>query len=154
MRPIFRLICCVSILFSASLLLRAADDHEKDAETQKEARGLGRSSDLPAMKTADRVEIALEKTAPNQGLPKKAVITDPEELTKIREALKIDEIAPSSGQIAISVRFLKDAKMLRQVWVYPNGEWGVVRLNSPSWAMGKNEALYKILEEHLKAAKK
>ena len=127
-----------------------ADDHAKDVDTQKEALREGKGADAAAMAQADRVELSLEPTAPNQGLPKKATITDAAEIKKILDALVVKEVPPSAGEISVTLRFFKVAKLLRQVWVYPSGEWGVVRLNTPSWALGKNEELSKLVDEMLK----
>ena len=129
----------------------AADDHEKDAETQKIAIGQGKSSDLPAIKSCDRIEIVLEKTAPDQSLPKKATITNADDLKKITDTLKITEVDPSAGEIAMTLRCFKGPKMLRQVWVYGDGEWGVIRLNTPSWTLGKSAELATALADLLKA---
>ena len=144
-------LCSLLLIVLAAMSVRAADDHEQDAETLKAALSQGKSNDLPAVKSSDRIEIVLAKTAPDQSLPKKANIVNADDLKKISDAMKISEVEPSGGEIAYSLRCYKGVKMLRQIWVYPDGEWGVVRLNTPSWTLGRNAELAKVLEELLKA---
>jgi hypothetical protein len=142
-----------TVVLLLSLLCFAAwgvEDHAKDVESQKEALREGKGADAAAMAKADRVELTLEPTAPNQGLPKKATITDAAEIKKILDAMTVKEVPPSAGEISVTLRFFKTAALLRQVWVYPSGEWGVVRLNTPSWVLGKNDELSKLLDELLK----
>ena len=120
------------------------------ATTQKAALKLGAKDDLPAIAMADRIEIDLDPAAQKQGMKKSVSVTAREDLNKIREMLKVEEVAPSAGEMAFTLRFMKDDKLLRQVWVYPNGEWGVVRMGSPSWAQGLNKDLPQVLEDFLK----
>ncbi len=151
MRTLLRMLPLLVLFCVTATATYGADDHEKDAETQKAALGQGKGSDLPAIKSCDRIEIVLEKTAPDQSLPKKANITDADDLKKITDAMKISEVEPSAGEIAMTLRCFKGPKMLRQVWVYGDGEWGVVRLNTPSWTLGKNAELATALADLLKA---
>jgi hypothetical protein len=147
-----RCLCAVLVLGATAWISCAHAEVApvKDAETQKTALRLGERDDLPAMAVADRIEIQLDPTMQKAGRKKSVSVSGKEDIAKILELLKVSEIAPSAGEMAYTLRFMKDDKLMRQIWVYPNGEWGVVRTGSPSWAQGLNKDLPRVLEDFLK----
>ena len=114
----------------------------KNAADQAEALKLAQKEDLPAIALADRAVIELEG--------KRATVSGAA-LKKLIALLTVAVVPPSAGEAVATVAFFRKDALLRSIWVYPDGEWGVQRPKPPHWTLGKNAALVPALKEMLKA---
>ena len=115
------------------------------AETQADALKLARAADLPAMAKADRAVIEAVRGG------KKVTVTD-KALDKLRAALVVKDTPPSGGKTAWTITFYRGEKVVRKVWVYSYGEWGVERPKGASWTLGTNAALAELIERLVQGA--
>lgn len=61
-------------------------------------------------------------------------------LDAFRNSLKITDDPPSAGEANARLVFYRGGTLVRTVWVYPHGEWGVQR-PGVSWTCGVSERL-------------
>ena len=106
------------------------------AKTQADALKLARTADLPAIEMAD--EAVIVEVAKRGGM--KVTILD-KALTSVRKDLVLKDTPPTAGETTWTITFYRGAKVVRKVWVYSNGEWGVERPQGPHWTLGSNKAL-------------
>jgi RNA polymerase sigma factor (sigma-70 family) len=118
------------------------------APDQRAALRLGGNADLPAIAQADR--LVVEWAGPSD--QKRLTLVDPETLKKIRGLLTVESIPPSAGETRLNLSFYQGEKLLRKVWVYARGEWGVVRPQAPHWTLGMNAELVPTVEKYAAAA--
>ena len=111
------------------------------AADQEEALRLATKVDLPALAQADRV--AIEAGA------RRVVVTRPESLAALQKALTPRLVPPSGGLTAYELSFSRGATPVRTVWVYASGEWGFQRPEGPSWTIGANPALARLVARAL-----
>ncbi len=119
----------------------ANDPPARAADTQKEALRLAANEDLPAVKRANRVTATLVRDS-----AKERTITDPEVLKAILAALTVKETPPSGGVTWAKVTWLAGDSVIRQAWVYEDGEWGFERPGT-AWTVGESPALAKLLRQ-------
>ena len=124
------------------VLVRAGADEARvppvePATDQSEALRLARRVDLPALETADRVAIAVGA--------RRIVVDRPETLKELRTALKPSPVPPSAGETVYTLSFRRGATPIRTVWVFASGEWGFERPEGPSWTIGREPALARLL---------
>ena len=105
------------------------------AKDQAEALRLARMEDLPALEAADRVLLAEARGR------RRVVVDRPAEVAALRRALRVVEVPPSAGETAWTLSFFQGDRAIREVWVYPYGEWGFVRPETPSWTIGRDDGL-------------
>ena len=109
-----------------------------EAKSQDDAWSLAKKSDLPQIARADRLELTIGMdTAKNQKVIK---IDDAATLDAIRASLKITDDPPSAGEVDAKLDFYRGGTLVRTVWVYPYGEWGI-RRPGVSWTCGASKEL-------------
>jgi len=118
----------------------------KAAETQAEALRLAREEDLPAIKKADKLVIKQPRGK------KQVTLNAPAELKKIKQALVVEKRNPSAGMTKYSLSFYHGDTLIRAIWVYEYGEWGVSRPANPSWTLGYNSTLSALCHQYLQRA--
>ena len=111
---------------------------------QDDAIQQAKNADLPALKAADRVVIA-ESPAPTG---KSIEITDAAGIRRLVDALKPTKAPPSGGMEAVTIRFYEGPTLLREVWVYGDGEWGFRRPGT-SWTTGRSDDLIGLIRREL-----
>ncbi len=109
------------------------------AATQAEALRLAREVDLPALAEADRVTI--EKADSGDMITSSVPTT----LNPLRDALVASDVPPSGGKRFATLIFSRGEIVIREVWVYPGGEWGFVRPGT-SWTTGQSDRLWGLLK--------
>lgn len=128
-----------------------------EAWTQAGAIAMAKEHDLPAIAKADRVVIAqhfadeasADRASANGAFVDEAretTVKDKDALKRIREALVVKQVEPSGGETMYTLTFYRGDEVVREVWVYPYGEWGITRPKSASWTLGENEKLGEVLE--------
>ncbi|MDI1475927.1 hypothetical protein [Polyangium sp. y55x31] len=102
------------------------------ASTQADARAAATAADLPLLRTADRAVVAWSAggTAEKRG----------QELSALVEALRVTDAQPSGGKQFAQITFYRGETLLREVWVFADGEWGFVRPGT-AWTVGASPAL-------------
>jgi hypothetical protein len=149
--------CAFTMLLASGLL--AADDTEppaekadaivpvRAAETQDEAIRLATEVDLPAIAKANKVVIKRffdgDEILPE---PRQITVDAQATLKLIRDALTVKKTEPSGGETAYELAFYRDDELVREVWVYPYGEWGITRNQGPEWTLGRNQKLADVLD--------
>jgi hypothetical protein len=113
------------------------------AKDQAEAIRLAREEDLPALASADRAVVTEARSG------RKVTVDRPVELETLRRALITASVPPSAGETAWEVRFFQGDRLIREVWVYPYGEWGFVRPEPPSWTVGSAPGLVEVIRKLL-----
>jgi len=119
----------------------------KAAETQDDAITLAKEEDLPAIAKANKVVI--KQVGPDE---EEITIGARELLKQIREALTVKKTEPSGGENKYTLTFFLDDKPVREVWVYEDGEWGIMRPEGTSWTLGSNEKLADLIDDLLERA--
>jgi hypothetical protein len=114
--------------------------------SQDDALQQAKDADLPALKTADRAEVA-ESPEPI-GTGKSVEITDATRIRRLVDALKPTKAPPSGGMVAVTIRFYQGHTLLREVWVYGDGEWGFRRPGT-SWTTGRSDDLIGSVRQEL-----
>jgi hypothetical protein len=116
----------------------------RSVKDQAEAIQRAREVDLPLIaEKADRVVIM-----PNRD-GEVVVLTKQEEVDQFRKALNPREIPPSGGLRAARIVFYRGTVLLREIWIYEGGEWGIVRPGT-SWSVGADPALWELVKTRLK----
>jgi hypothetical protein len=111
---------------------------------QAEAIQRTREVDLPLIaEKADRVVLMPDRDGDV------VVLTKQEEVDQFRKALHPREIPPSGGVRAARIVFYRGTLLLREIWIYEGGEWGVVRPGT-SWTVGGDPALWELVKTRLK----
>lgn len=82
------------------------------------------------------------------GAGKTAEITDAARVRWLADALAPAEVPPSSGEEAMTLRFYQGPTLLREVWIYPDGEWGFRRPGT-SWTTGRSDKLARLIQQEL-----
>jgi hypothetical protein len=124
-----------------------------EAKTQAEALKLAKEQDLPAIAKADKVVItqhfADEASADEEIFAegRETTIDDEAVLKQIRAALVVKQVEPSGGETKYTLTFYRGDKVVREVWVYAYGEWGITRGNGPDWTLGSNQKLADLLDD-------
>ena len=112
------------------------------AASQNDAVGQARKTDLPAVASADRAVLSSSETG------KSVEITNVDRVRRLAGVLKPAEVPPSSGEEAMTVRFYQGPTLLREVWVYQDGEWGFRRPGT-SWTTGQSGELVRLIQQEL-----
>ncbi|MDC3981089.1 hypothetical protein [Polyangium jinanense] len=102
------------------------------ASTQADARAAATATDLPLVRTADRAVVTWSSggTTEKRG----------QELSALVDALRVTEQQPSSGKQFAQIAFYRGEALLREVWIFADGEWGFVRPGT-AWTVGASPAL-------------
>ncbi len=131
------------LLLIAAVLVGGCD---RNAAAQNRARQLARQVDLPAITVADRVVIT--SAPPPRGTGQRATISDAARIQQLHQALTVHQTPPSSGMETVILRFYQGDTLLREVWVYADGEWGF-RHPGTSWTAGRNPRLIQLVQQEL-----
>ena len=154
----FALACAVGAVLLASGTLVAGDNEAptkeaeaiqpaKAAETQEEALKRATEEDLPAIAKGDKVVIKQFFSAEEFfDDAKEITVEDEDTLKQIREILTVGKVEASLGEMKYKLHFYLGDVLIREVWVFPYGEWGIVR-GGPDWPLGLNENLADLLDE-------
>jgi hypothetical protein len=111
---------------------------------QAEAIQRTREVDLPFIaERADRVVLM------PAGAGDVVVLTKQEDVDQFRKALHPREIPPSAGVRAAKIVFYRGTRLLREIWIYEGGEWGIVRPGT-SWTVGADPELWELVKTRLK----
>jgi len=116
------------------------------AATQTEALRQAQTTDLPALSATDRVVIS--SAPPPIGNGRSIELRDAGRIRHLLDTLKPKAVPPSSGMQAATVRFYRGTNLLREVWVYIDGEWGFVRPGT-QWTTGQSDELAALLRKEL-----
>ena len=116
------------------------------APTQGDTVRQANDTELPALSRADRA--VLSSAQPPLGTGKSVEVTDVNRIRRLIDALKPQAAPPSSGMETMTVRFYQGPTLLREVWVYPDGEWGFRRTGT-SWATGRSGELVRLIHAEL-----
>jgi hypothetical protein len=128
----------------ASVAASRARMTAQEVKDQVEAIRRATEVDLPIIaEEADRAVLL-----PANGVDA-VVLTKPEEVAELRQALKPEAVPPSGGIRAATVAFYNGTSMVRQVWIYEGGEWGFVRPGT-SWTTGNSPELWDLVRRRLK----
>ena len=111
---------------------------------QGDALQEAKNVDLPALKAADR---AVVSESPG-GAAKSVEITDAAGIRRLADALKPTKAPPGSGREELTIRFYQGPTLLREVWVYGDGEWGFRRPGT-SWTTGRSDDLVRLIRQEL-----
>lgn len=115
----------------------------KNAETQEEALKQAKD-DLAAIAACDR--LVAEWLWPHKAQPKPVTLTAAS-LRKVRDRLTAKESTPQAGEPYLNLYFYRGNQLVRKVWVYKSGQWGVVRPAAPHWPLGADPRLVETVEE-------
>jgi hypothetical protein len=142
------LACAVGAVLLASGTLAAGGREPiipvKSAQTQEEAIKLAQEEDLPAMALADMVIVA------EIGLDARSVrVKSKSRLRRTLRALIVEQVEPAGGQTKYTFTFYRGNELIRKVWVHPDGEWTILRPDSPYWALGRNDKLVDLADDLL-----
>ncbi len=110
------------------------------ATTQDDAVRQARTVDLPSLGNADRAVLSSEG--------KTVEINDAARIRRLARALEPAAAPPSAGEIATTVRFYQGPTLLREIWVYQDGEWGFRRPGT-SWTTGHGDELARLIQQEL-----
>jgi hypothetical protein len=136
----------VAILVLAAVAAKAfAEDAIPPAQAaadQRTALDLANRRDLPALEKADRAVI--DQLWPAK---KRVTVTGAAAIRRLRATLVVGDVPPSAGESQYEISFYRGKQLLREVWVYPEGEWGFHRPKPPHWTTGSNPALAKLVGE-------
>jgi hypothetical protein len=134
------------VLVAAAVTANASTDDAvappQAAADQATAVKLAKKQDLPALEKADQAVI--EQLWPAK---RRVSVTAATALRKLRAALVTGDVPPSAGESQYEISFYRGKQLLREVWVYPEGEWGFHRPKPPHWTTGSNPALAKLVAE-------
>ena len=109
------------------------------AETQEQAIEATKATDLPLLRTADRVKITYPRasaTAERTGA----------DVTAIVDALEVKAQSPSAGVTYAQLAFYRGETLLREIWMYDYGEWGIVRPGTAR-TLGTSKTLAALLKK-------
>jgi hypothetical protein len=116
----------------------------RSVKDQAEAIQRAREIDLPLIaEQADRLVLM-----PDRG-GDVVVLTKQEDVDQFRKALHPRELPPSGGLRAARIVFYRGTLLLREIWIYEGGEWGIVRPGT-SWTLGGDPALWELVKTRLK----
>jgi hypothetical protein len=110
------------------------------AGDQAAAIKLAKTQDLPAVEKADRVVI--QELWPGKA---RITVTKATALKQLRAALVVAEVPPSAGESHYQLSFYLEKQLVREVWVYTDGEWGFERPKPPHWTIGRNVELKRLI---------
>jgi hypothetical protein len=102
-------------------------------DTQESARTSARDVDLPLLRTADRAVLTWRsgETGERRGADLAALVA----------ALAITDARPSGGVNHVVIAFYRGDNLLREIWVFGDGEWGIQRTGATSWTLGLSDQL-------------
>jgi predicted small lipoprotein YifL len=115
---------------------------------QDDALQQAKNADLPALKVADRALVS--EVAPPIGTAISVEITNADQVSRLLDALMPTKVPPSSGKEAMTVHFYQGPTLLREVWVFQDGEWGFRRPGT-SWTIGRSDELVRLIRQELAA---
>jgi hypothetical protein len=149
-----RLALMVALVVVCACVLVACADKRMGSATpvavaltsQDDALQQAKDADLPALKAADRAVVS--EVPPPMGTGKWVEITDTARIRRLVDVLKPTKAPPSAGEQEMTVRFYQGPTLLREVWVYGNGEWGFRRPGT-SWTTGLSEELVRLIRQEL-----
>ncbi len=119
----------------------------KAAKTQEEAITLAKEDDLPAIARANKVVIEqFFDDGQHFDKAKEITVEDQDTLKKIREALAVEDVEASFGEMKYRLHFYLGDVLIRDIYVFLYGEWGIFR-EGRDWALGCNEDLADVLDE-------
>ncbi len=123
--------------------VREFGEHAEQVEAIEEALKI----DLPLIKKADKVVIELIDFPAK---PKHITLRNPSDIKELRQALK-PWASPISGGVAAAILwFYHRDRLLRKIWVFDQGEWGIVRPGVMSPTTGRDEHLWKVIQKRVR----
>lgn len=141
----------LAALTICSWMERRAAAHDPDeipavrpCKNQDEAVRLAREEDLPAIEQADRLEILL--IGEGVDFAPRIAVTKAADIREILGLLRVRMTPDLESESEFSLIFYRKEKPIREIWVYPDGTWGVDRPGGGN-ATGRSPALAESLRE-------
>jgi hypothetical protein len=116
----------------------------RQVATQAEAVKEAKEVDLKLLEKADRVVLV-----PRGPKPGESVTVKGDDVAALRKSLVPKALSPSGGKTVATIQFYQGDVLLREVWMYPYGEWGFERPGT-KWTTGESDDLVALVRKHLK----
>ena len=129
-------------LLAGAAAYNAPPPTAKAVSDQADAIREAKAVDLPALAEANRISIESAASGSQSNL------VNPKSVDLFRQALQPRQVPPGGGELAATLSFFRDQKLIRKIWVYDGGEWGFERPGT-SWTTGSDIELWRLVKARL-----